>query len=567
MFSFNGYSNGSEPVAGLTTDANGNLFGTTEGGLGSPSTVFEIQNTGTVAAPIYASAPTTLALIEGDPKGGLTADANGNLFGTTTSGGGGYGTVFEMKNAGTVAAPVYTSGPTTLVSFDRLSNGEEPFAGLTADANGNLFGTTSQEGVGGDGTVFEIQNIGTVTAPAYASVPITLVSFNGPNGAYPSFGRLTVNANGDLFGTTQEGGANNKGMVFEIQNTGTVAAPVYASAPTTLVSFNGYDGANPYAGLIADASGDLFGTTEAGGTYGYGTVFEIQNTGAVAAPVYASAPITLVSFNSSNGANPYAGLTADANGDLFGTTEAGGTYGYGTVFEIQNTGAVAAPIYASAPITLVSFNSSNGATPLCRTDCRCHRQPVGHDLFWWGERRRHGVRDHGASDGFGNDRRPDDDVGGAGQAVRPCDDWRRQRQRDRYADDHPRRRGRDAERNGAERRNRRRLYTVRNSGRDHQRTRRPRLHAQGGRAQHVLNDDVHAQRPEQRRRRAYRRQHDQRDRQRPCGRTDHFGDGFRPDDDLGNAGQAVRPCDDWRRQCQRDRNADDHPRRRGRDAR
>ena len=363
LFSFNGYSNGSEPVAGLTTDANGNLFGTTEGGLGSPSTVFEIQNTGTVAAPIYASAPTTLALIEGDPKGGLTADANGNLFGTTTSGGGGYGTVFEMKNAGTVAAPVYTSGPTTLVSFDRLSNGEEPFAGLTADANGNLFGTTSQGGVGGAGTVFEIQNIGTVTAPAYASVPITLVSFNGPNGAYPSFGRLTVNANGDLFGTTQEGGANNKGMVFEIQNTGTVAAPVYASAPTTLVSFNDSNGANPYAGLTADANGDLFGTTEAGGTYGYGTVFEIQNTGAVAAPVYASAPITLVSFNSSNGANPYAGLTADANGDLFGTTEAGGAYGYGTVFEIQNTGTVAAPIYASAPITLVSFNSSNGANP------------------------------------------------------------------------------------------------------------------------------------------------------------------------------------------------------------
>ena len=74
------------------------------------------------------------------------------------------------------------------------------------------------------------------------------------------------------------------------------------------------------AGLIADANGDLFGTTDAGGANGDGTVFEIKNTGTVAAPVYASAPTTLVSFNGSNGADPDAGLIADANGDLFGTT-------------------------------------------------------------------------------------------------------------------------------------------------------------------------------------------------------------------------------------------------------
>ena len=95
--------------------------------------------------------------------------------------------------------------------------------------------------------------------------------------------------------------------MFEIQNTGTVAAPVYASAPTTLVSFNGSNGANPYAGLIADANGDLFGTTYEGGANSDGTVFEIKNTGTVAAPIYASTPTTLVSFNGSNGANPMPG--------------------------------------------------------------------------------------------------------------------------------------------------------------------------------------------------------------------------------------------------------------------
>jgi uncharacterized repeat protein (TIGR03803 family) len=89
----------------------------------------------------------------------------------------------------------------------------------------------------------------------------------------------------------------------------------YASRPTILVTFNGSNGANPYAGLIADATGDLFGTTESGGAGGYGTVFEIPYIDGS----YASTPITLLSFNGSNGANPYAGLIADAASDSPGT--------------------------------------------------------------------------------------------------------------------------------------------------------------------------------------------------------------------------------------------------------
>jgi uncharacterized repeat protein (TIGR03803 family) len=103
---------------------------------------------------------------------------------------------------------------------------------------------------------------------------------------------------------------------------------------TTLVSFNGTDGANPYAGLIADAAGDLFGTTLFGGPHGYGTVFEIAKTGSG----YASTPTTLVRFDGTNGANPYAGLIADAAGDLFGTNYFGGLVNYGTVFELVNNG-------------------------------------------------------------------------------------------------------------------------------------------------------------------------------------------------------------------------------------
>jgi hypothetical protein len=111
-----------------------------------------------------------------------------------------------------------------------------------------------------------------------------------------------------------------------------------------LCSFNGSNGDGTFAPLIADANGDLFGTNAYCGPYGYGTVFEIKNIGTVAAPIYATAPTTLLNFNGSNGASPYAGLIADAKGDLFGTTENGG--GDGTVFEIQNIGTVAVPVYA-----------------------------------------------------------------------------------------------------------------------------------------------------------------------------------------------------------------------------
>ncbi len=280
------------------------------------------------------------------PTGDLIADASGDLFGTTSSDGANNGgTVFEIQNTGTVAAPVYASAPTTLVSFDG-SDGAGPQASLIADANGDLFGTTEGGGANNDGTVFEIAK----TSTGYASAPTTLVSFNSTDGAYPT-GDLIADADGDLFGTTEYGGADGDGTVFEIAKTPTG----YASAPTTLVSFDGSDGSGPTAGLIADADGDLFGTTSGGGADGYGTVFEIAKT----STGYASAPTTLVSFNSTDGANPSAGLIADANGDLFGTTAYRGPGGGGTVFEIAKTSTG----YASAPTTLVSFNNTNGNVP------------------------------------------------------------------------------------------------------------------------------------------------------------------------------------------------------------
>ena len=340
--SFNG-TDGANPVAGLIADANGNLFGTTiYGGASNSGTVFEITKT----ADGYASAPTILISFNGSdgayPRGGLTADANGNLFGTTNGGGAyGYGTAFEI----TKTARGYAGTPITLVSFNG-SDGMYPEVGpLIADAHGNFFGTTNGGGAYGYGTVFEIVK----TASGYASTPTTLANFNGTDGANP-FAGLLADADGNLFGTTDFGGPDRGGTVFEIAKT----ASGYASTPITLASFN--NDANPLAGLIADTNGNLFGTTNQGGGPAPGTVFEITKT----ASGYASTPITLATFNGTDGANPFAGLLADADGNLFGTTYGGiGASEYGTVFEIAKT----AGGYATTPITVVSFDVTNGANP------------------------------------------------------------------------------------------------------------------------------------------------------------------------------------------------------------
>ena len=150
--------------------------------------------------------------------------------------------------------------------------------------------------------------------------PTPLVSFNGTNGSDPT-GSLVMDAQGDLFGTTSTGGANGDGTVFEIVNTGTPTAPVYSGTPTTLVGFNGTDGANPATAMFYDAKGDLLGTTASeGGSSNDGTAFEITPTGNGG---YSSTPTTLVAFNGMNGANPSAALVADASGNLYGTTNNG----------------------------------------------------------------------------------------------------------------------------------------------------------------------------------------------------------------------------------------------------
>lgn len=180
-----------------------------------------------------------------------------------------------------------------------------------ADATGDLIGTSFNSQEDFFGSVFEIAK----TSGGYANAPATLVSFNGADGQWP-YASPIADAAGDLLGTTGYGGADNDGTVFEIANN----YGSYASTPTTLITFNGTDGLAPSGSLIADAAGDLFGTTYSGGADGDGAVFEIAKT----AGGYASTPTILVSFNGTDGSDPDARLIADAAGNLFGTTFFGG---------------------------------------------------------------------------------------------------------------------------------------------------------------------------------------------------------------------------------------------------
>ena len=233
-------------------------------------------------------------------------------------------------NEGTVFEVAHGSGAiTTLASFNG-SNGAGPDGPLIMDSSGNLYGTTQGGGASGDGTVFElVHGSGTIT---------TLASFNGTDGAGPD-GPLIIDSSGNLYGTTLEGGASGDGTVFElVHGSGTI---------TTLASFNGTNGEYPHSGVIMDGSGNLYGTTADGGASGDGTVFKLaKGSGTIT---------TLASFNGANGSSPEAGLIMDSSGNLYGTTASAGASDYGTVFELaKGSGTIT---------TLASFNGSNGAHP------------------------------------------------------------------------------------------------------------------------------------------------------------------------------------------------------------
>jgi uncharacterized repeat protein (TIGR03803 family) len=301
---FNG-TNGAGPRAGLIQVLNGNFYGTTyNGGSNNAGTVFQATTNGALTTLVtFAFANTNGAY----PIAGLVQGQDGSFYGTTAIGGtNGYGTIFKLATNDTY---------TLLVSFGN-TNGASPYAGLVQASDGSLYGTTYQGGTnGGYGTIFKLTTNGNFTS---------LYSFTGTNDGANPYAGLLQGSDGNFYGTTFFGGTNGYGTVFRYATNGTF---------TTLVSFGNTNGAYPQAAVIQASDGNFYGTTSAGGTYtngaglGYGTVFEMTTNGTLT---------TLISFNGTNGASPQAGLVQSTDGNFYGTTANGGTNGYGTVFRLSS---------------------------------------------------------------------------------------------------------------------------------------------------------------------------------------------------------------------------------------
>ncbi len=234
---------------------------------------------------------------------------------------------------------------TTLHSFDG-TDGEDPVAGLVQATDGNLYGTTNQAGADGAGTVFKITPSGTLTT-LYSFCSQNSESTDCTDGGYPSAG-LVQGTDGNFYGTTGARGANSYfgGTVFKITPTGTLTTLHEFCSQGASYGNPCADGGLPLAGLVQGTDGNLYGTTEIGGAnpcfadsggYGCGTVFKITPGGTLT---------TLYSFDSTDGALPEAGLIRATDGNIYGTTFYGGANGAGTVFKITPSGTLTT-IYSS----------------------------------------------------------------------------------------------------------------------------------------------------------------------------------------------------------------------------
>ena len=356
LHAFEDKPDGSMPYGGVVRDTAGNLYGATDvGGRYRAGTIYRIDSAGTETVLHSFSKP------EGaGPMDSLLLDAAGNLYGTAHAGGYsfGLGTVFELKPGGhlkvlhrfgqnmnfdasgpygglvhdaagnlygeagggtTQGGAVYkidhlTGAETIIYNFMLLPDGQSPLATLFRDTDGNLYGTTNLGGAYcllGCGTIFKVDSNGDETV---------LYSFTGGSDGSQPVGGVIRDSEGNLYGTTSEGGLG-EGTVFKLDPSGTL---------TTLHSFGQFspDGSQPTAALVRDRTGNLYGTTQFGGDYGYGTVFKLSPDGRFSL-------LHSFSFGTDGGA-PWAGVTLDDAGNLYGTTRVGGdpTCNCGVVFKI-----------------------------------------------------------------------------------------------------------------------------------------------------------------------------------------------------------------------------------------
>ena len=369
-------TNGGHPDAAVTLGPDGCYYGTTEfGGSNNVGTVFKVTTNGLL---------TTLVTFNNtngsNPSYSLTLAPGGTLYGTTKAGGQfGFGSAFKLTTNGNFTL-LHSFNQIDTSSANQNSEGASPAGRMALGPDGNLYGTTVLPG-----TAFQMTTNGGVTTLYNFDA-----SFNSTNGALPYSG-LTLGPDGNFYGTTSQGGTNGTGTIFQVSTNGILATlnrlpgvqyqyvtnsqgftliyystnnfttstligttgtlglngvftPLY-SFPALTNSDNGV-GADPESDLTVGPDGELYGTTVGGGTYGAGAVFKISTSGTFTG---------LASFAGNTGYNPYAGVTAGPNGSLYGVVESGGTTGYGTAYKVSSGGQ----------FTLLNNFSffSNGANP------------------------------------------------------------------------------------------------------------------------------------------------------------------------------------------------------------
>jgi uncharacterized repeat protein (TIGR03803 family) len=330
LHSFRGGTDGASPYSGVLLSSSGALYGTTyQGGAANSGVVYEIAPSGNEKL-LYSF---TGGADGGNPYAGVIADASGNLYGTTYKGG--------TKNSGVVYKLALSGQETVLYSFTGGSDGANPYAGVIADPQGNLYGTALYGGgtnycTNGCGVVYEL-------SPAGQQTVLHRFSTMSRNGAAWPYAGVIRDSTGNLYGAASIGGGMNGGQLFKIDTTGNY---------TGLYNFVNGEVFQPEGGLLRDSQGNLYGTTEFSGTTpfggyaGLGAVYKLDIAGNLE---------TLYSFPGA-GADTYrgsvnAGLIADSQGNLYGTTPYGGMVGM--VYKLDPAGV---------ETTLYSFTPAPGGT-------------------------------------------------------------------------------------------------------------------------------------------------------------------------------------------------------------
>ncbi len=306
IYNFTGGSDGGYPYASLVQDSAGNFYGTTDTGGSGFGVVYKLSKAGKETV-LYTF---TGGYDGANPLVGVVRDTAGNLYGTTEVGGAsGVGTVFKVTKAGK---------ETVLYSFTGGSDGCYPVGTLLRDKAGNLYGTAEECGASGAGTIFKISKGGTFSV---------VYGFGGsPDGAYPAFTTLLMDKTGNFWGATEEGGLYNNGAVYELSKGGKMKV---------LYSFKGgtTDGCDVFGNPIMDKAGNLYGTANSCGPSYVGIIWKVSKKGK---------ETILHNFagGSSDGAEPVAGVIMDAKGNLYGDTYQGGSANLGTAYKLSKNGTL-----------------------------------------------------------------------------------------------------------------------------------------------------------------------------------------------------------------------------------